>query len=142
MLTFQILDGMCYLAASGLSHQALVCSNILLGLDGIIKIGKSSFCSIESSSPVAAGPEHCVDCLTQQSEATCIAAIPSITMQLMQKYDKADGALGVDDLKRWPMGSAAVEFLGASGAAVSLEVLRQVSDSAWARNLLMPGSIP
>lgn len=79
---------------------------------------------------MAASPEHCVDCLTQQSEATCIAAIPPITMQLMQKYDKADGTIGVDDLKRWPMGSAAVEFLGASGTAVSLQDLRQVSDSA------------
>jgi hypothetical protein len=63
-------------------------------------------------------------------------------MQLMQKSDKADGAIGVDDLKRWPMESTAVEFLGASGAAVSIEVLRQVSHSAWARNLLMPDSIP
>jgi hypothetical protein len=133
---------MCYLAASGLSHQALVCSNILLGLDGIIKLGKSSFCRSGSSSPVVAGPEHCVDCLTHQSEATCIAAIPSITMQLMQKYDKADGTIGVNDLQRWPMESAAVDFLGASGVAVSMEVLREVSHSTWARNLLMPDSIP
>lgn len=132
---------MCYLATSGLAHQALVCSNILLGLDGIVKIGKSRFFRIESSSPVVAGPEHCVDCLTQQSEATCIAAIPSITMQLMQKYDKEDGAIGVDDLKRWPMESAAVSFLGASGATASMKILKQVSHSAWARNLLMPGSI-
>jgi hypothetical protein len=133
---------MCYLAASGLAHQALVCSNILLGLEGIIKIGKSSFFRIGYSSPVAAGLEHCVDCLTQQSEATSIAAIPSITMQLMQKSDKADGAIGVDDLKRWPMESAAVSFLGASAAAVSTEALKQVSYSARAQNLLIPDSIP
>ncbi|KAJ5938486.1 hypothetical protein N7466_001620 [Penicillium verhagenii] len=108
-IMFQILEGMCYLAAFRLVHQSLVCSNILLGLDGIIKI---------------AGPEHCVDCVTSQSEAACIAAIPSITMQLMQKYDKEDGAIGVDDLERWPIASAAVNFLSASGAAASMAVLK------------------
>lgn len=63
-------------------------------------------------------------------------------MQLMQKYDKADGTIGVDDLQRWPMDSAAKGFLSASGSAVSLEVLKQVSHSAQAQNLLMPNSIP
>lgn len=91
---------------------------------------------------MVAGPEHCVNCLTQQSEATCIAAIPSITMQLMQKYDKADRTIGVDDLERWPMKSAAVEFLGASVSALSMKVLREVSHSAWVQSLLMPDSIP
>ncbi|KAJ5655017.1 hypothetical protein N7490_002020 [Penicillium lividum] len=104
----QILDGMCYLAALSLVHQALVCSNILLGLDGIIKI---------------AGPEHCVDCMKSQSEAACVASIPSIAIQLMQKYDK-DGAIGVDDLERWPIESDAVDFLSASGATASMEVLK------------------
>ncbi|KAJ5778365.1 hypothetical protein N7520_001611 [Penicillium odoratum] len=97
------------MSAFRLVHQSLVCSNILLGLDGVIKI---------------AGPEHCVDCVTSQSEAACIAAIPPIMMLLMQKCDKGDGAIGVDDLERWPIESAAVDFLSASGATASMDVLK------------------
>ncbi|KAJ5778509.1 hypothetical protein N7520_001755 [Penicillium odoratum] len=59
--------------------------------------------------------------IVRHESPTCIAAIPSITMQPMQKYDKEDGAIGVDDLKRWPMESALVSFLGASGATASME---------------------
>jgi hypothetical protein len=36
----QILNGLCYLNDTGLEHQSLTCRNILLGLDGVIKIGK------------------------------------------------------------------------------------------------------
>lgn len=39
-MTMQILDGLCYLNETGLEHQSLTCRNILLGLDGVIKIGK------------------------------------------------------------------------------------------------------
>ncbi|KAJ6134826.1 hypothetical protein N7523_001148 [Penicillium sp. IBT 18751x] len=106
----QILEGMCYLAAFGLAHQSLVCSNILLGLDGVIKI---------------AGPEYCMDCPPSQSEAACIAAIPSIMMQLMQKCDKEASIIGVEDLERWPIESAAVGFLSVSGTAASLETLKK-----------------
>ncbi|KAJ6105330.1 hypothetical protein N7523_010140 [Penicillium sp. IBT 18751x] len=108
----QILEGMCYLAAFGLAHQSLVCSNILLGLDGVIKI---------------AGPEYCMDCPSSQSEAACIAAIPSIMMQLMQKCDKEASIIGVEDLERWPIESAAVGFLSVSGTAASLETLKKES---------------
>ena len=62
-------------------------------------------------------------------------------MHLMQKYDKEDGAIGVDDLARWPMGSVAVDFLSTSGAAASMEVLRMVSRFVQAWSLLTPVSI-
>ena len=35
----KVLDGIAYLLASGYQHQRLTCSNILMGLDGKIKIG-------------------------------------------------------------------------------------------------------
>ncbi|KAJ4514515.1 hypothetical protein HRR83_002601 [Exophiala dermatitidis] len=57
-------------------------------------------------------------------------------MELMQKYAKADGAVGVDDLRRWPSDSLAVEFLSETTSATSAERLLKASDgpqiSSWA----------
>ncbi|KAJ5489181.1 hypothetical protein N7539_004071 [Penicillium diatomitis] len=39
-MVWQILSGLCYLNDTGLEHQSLTCRNILLGLDGVTKIGK------------------------------------------------------------------------------------------------------
>ncbi|KAJ5769734.1 uncharacterized protein N7511_001785 [Penicillium nucicola] len=105
----QILDGACYLSLFGLAHQSLACDEILFGIDGSLKI---------------ACLELCVDCTSQQSEAAYIAALPSITMRLMQKFDKDDGVVGVNDLERWPIGSAAVDFLSATETARSIDCLR------------------
>ncbi|CDM38392.1 Protein kinase-like domain [Penicillium roqueforti FM164] len=98
----QILDGARYLALSGLAHQYLACDDILLGIDGILKI----------------------DCTPDQSEAAYVAALPFITMRLMQKYDKDKGIIGVNDLDRWPIDSAAVGFLSATETAGSIKSLR------------------
>ncbi|KAK9847395.1 hypothetical protein MYU51_019503 [Penicillium brevicompactum] len=105
----QILDGACYLVLFGLAHQSLACDDILFGIDGIIKI---------------ASLDHCIDCTPKQSEAAYIAALPSITMRLMQKYDKDQGVVGVNDLERWPIDSAAVGFLSATETAGSIKSLR------------------
>ncbi|KAF4772556.1 hypothetical protein HAV15_012181 [Penicillium sp. str.  len=104
-----ILDGARYLALSGLAHKYLACDDILLGIDGVIKI---------------ACLDLCVDCTPDQSEAAYIAALPSITIRLMQKYDKDQGVVGVNDLERWPIDSAAVEFLSATETAESIRLLR------------------
>jgi hypothetical protein len=50
-------------------------------------------------------------------------------MELMQKYEKDDGSVGVDDLNRWPADSDAVEFLSAASSGTSIEALKQVSQS-------------
>ncbi|KAJ6118318.1 hypothetical protein N7471_013785 [Penicillium samsonianum] len=105
----QILDGVRCLALSGLAHQSLACDDILLGIDGIIKI---------------ACLDLCVDCTPDQSEAAYIAALPLITMRLMQKCDKDEGVVGVNDLERWPIDSAAVGFLSATETAGSIKSLR------------------
>lgn len=51
-------------------------------------------------------------------------------MRLMQKYDKDEGVVGVTDLERWPIGSAAVDFLSATETAGSIDSLKKVSVSS------------
>ncbi|OQD76765.1 hypothetical protein PENANT_c119G02384 [Penicillium antarcticum] len=46
-------------------------------------------------------------------------------MRLMQKYDKDEGVVGVTDLERWPIGSAAVDFLSATETAGSIDSLKK-----------------
>jgi hypothetical protein len=48
-------------------------------------------------------------------------------MRLMQKNGKDQGVVGVNDLERWPIDSAAVEFLTATETAESIKSLRNVS---------------
>lgn len=67
-----------------------------------------------------------MDCTPSQAEAAYLAALPSITMRLMQKYDKEEGVAGIDDLYRWPVDSDAVEFLSATATTVSIDSLKEV----------------
>lgn len=48
-------------------------------------------------------------------------------MELMQKYIKDNEMVGVDDLDRWPVDSAAFGFLSAISAATSIEALKEVN---------------
>ena len=54
-------------------------------------------------------------------------ALGSIMMELMQKYTKDNGAVGVDDLRRWPSNSDAVGFLLATTSASLAGELKKVS---------------
>lgn len=47
-------------------------------------------------------------------------------MELLQKYVKSDGKVGIDNLDRWPSDSLAVGFLSTTTSADSLELLIQV----------------
>lgn len=47
-------------------------------------------------------------------------------MELMQKYVKEDGVIGIDDLHRWHPSSDAVGFLSATVSATSAEELLKV----------------
>ncbi|KAH0562065.1 hypothetical protein GP486_003237 [Trichoglossum hirsutum] len=89
-----IVAGVAYLAEEGYEHGSLTCSNILLNTDGDIKI--------ESK-----GKPH------------DIRALSSTMMELMQKYVKEDGAIGIDNLHRWPSNSDALRFLSATTSASS-----------------------
>ncbi|KFY32537.1 hypothetical protein V493_00088 [Pseudogymnoascus sp. VKM F-4281 (FW-2241)] len=107
----QILKGLAYLALKGLEHGSLSCSNILLDTDGNIKI---------------AGQERCQELASSdQGHSRDIRALGNITMELMQKYTKDDGAIGVDDLERWPSDCNAVGFLSMTTSATSVDKLVQ-----------------
>ena len=51
-------------------------------------------------------------------------------MELMQGYVKENGAVGVDDLDRWPIDSDAVNFLSRTTSATSVAELMGVSSSS------------
>jgi hypothetical protein len=52
-------------------------------------------------------------------------------MELMQKYVKDDGAVGIDNLDRWRNRPAAIEFLSATTSAGSFEELKTVCRSPF-----------
>lgn len=58
-------------------------------------------------------------------------ALSSIMMELMQKYVKDDGAVGVDNLRRWPSNGDAVAFLSATTSAASALELQSVCGSLF-----------
>lgn len=49
-------------------------------------------------------------------------------MELMQKYVKEDGAVGINNPQRWKDCPAAIEFLSAIVSASSVEELNKVRD--------------
>ncbi|KAF1948547.1 hypothetical protein CC80DRAFT_521099 [Byssothecium circinans] len=100
----QILNGIAYLARKGFQHGSLRCANILLKANGDVKIANQECCHVMSQ---------------RNGESYDIRALSSITMELMQKYLKDGGAIGIDDLHRWPPNSDAVRFLSATTSAKS-----------------------
>ncbi|KAJ5642327.1 hypothetical protein N7490_006327 [Penicillium lividum] len=110
-IAWQVLDGACYLSTLGLEHQSLTCRNVLLGLDGIVKI---------------ACIESCVERNPNQAQSSYIKALSSITMEVMQKYDKDCGIVGIDNLQRWPVDSEAFQFLSAISTTKTIEALKEV----------------
>ncbi|KAJ5904710.1 uncharacterized protein N7473_001626 [Penicillium subrubescens] len=104
----QVLAGASYLSASGLTHPFLKCNDILLGLDGVVKIARL---------------EECVDCTTSQAETTYIAAVPSIVMELMIPNTWDENAC--DTFSGPSSQSNVVQFLDATKGESSLIVLRQ-----------------
>lgn len=59
-----------------------------------------------------------------------VRALGRITMELMQKYDKDNGAIGIEDLDRWPSDSNAVAFLSTTTSAASVTGLMKVSGNS------------
>jgi hypothetical protein len=56
-----------------------------------------------------------------------VRALGYIAMQLMQKYAKDDGTIGIDNLNRWSESSEPVKFLLMTNTATSIQELMQVS---------------
>ena len=59
-------------------------------------------------------------------QANNLAPVARVMMQLMQKYVKDDGAVGIDNFDRWRNRPAAIEFLSATTSAGSIEELKKV----------------
>lgn len=125
----EVLDGIAYLLASGYQHQRLACSNILIGLDGKVKIGMNKFLpssavAQDTTNYSAAGLEHCVAYHPDQPQSSSIKAVATLTMELMQKYTKDN--VGIDNTSRWPVDTDAVGFLSSTTSAGSIDDLKQV----------------
>lgn len=60
-------------------------------------------------------------------------------MELMQKYVKDDGAVGINNLNRWRNRSAAIEFLSATTSAGSFDELKKVCRSPFCFRRLLIG---
>ena len=74
--------------------------------------------------------ECCHDRPLADIESRDIRALSFITMDLMQKYVKEGGAVGVDDLRRWPSDSKAVGFLSETTSATSVKRLMKISEGS------------
>ncbi|KAH6698189.1 kinase-like domain-containing protein [Leptodontidium sp. MPI-SDFR-AT-0119] len=107
-ILFQILEAVAYLERQNLEHGSLNCSNVLLSPQGVIKITYQ---------------EDCRDVTSSQTRLADVKAIGYIAMELMQKYHKDDGAIGLEDFSRYPSDSDAVDFLAATTSATSAEEL-------------------
>ena len=68
---------------------------------------------------------------SDRSRSRDIRALGNITMELMQKYTKDDGAIGVDDLERWPSDCNAVGFLSMTTSATSVDELLKVNSTTF-----------
>lgn len=86
--------------------------------------GKAS-CWFRFANEVAASQDCCG--VMDRSHPRDVRAVGYITMELMQKYAKEDGAIGIENLNRWSMDSDAVKFLSMTTSAGSIEELRKVS---------------
>lgn len=68
----------------------------------------------------------CVECPPGQAQSVHIKKLGSIAMEIMQKYVKDDGIVGIDDVERWPIDSDSFEFLVALSTTTSIESLKEV----------------
>ena len=64
--------------------------------------------------------------VVDKSNPCDVRAVGRITMELMQKYPKEDGAIGIENLNRWSVDSQAVRFLSMTTSAESVEELKKV----------------
>ncbi|KAJ6001230.1 hypothetical protein N7481_001639 [Penicillium waksmanii] len=109
----QLVDGLLYLVVNNFHHTSLGCSSVLVNLNGRIKIG------------TVARIDCCVFRQRGRADASDLAPVSRIMMELMQKYVQEDRAVGIDNLDRWRTCPAAIEFLCATTSAGSFEELKE-----------------
>jgi hypothetical protein len=110
-------------------HGLLTCSNILIHPCGDVKIRHPLLSNYPSADERAVSKECCKLRPQNSTESRYIKALGMVIMELMQGYPKEDGAVGVDDLYRWPSDCNAVNFLSTTVTATTLVELAKVSRS-------------
>lgn len=69
-------------------------------------------------------------CSAENSSPSDIKAVGRIMMQLLQKYVKEGGAIGIENLNRCSLDSNAVKFLSMTTSASSLEELTKIKHNS------------
>ncbi|CBF84443.1 uncharacterized protein ANIA_09022 [Aspergillus nidulans FGSC A4] len=69
--------------------------------------------------------EKCVLRDQNESHKAELVSVGNITMELLQKYVKNEGRVGIDKLDRWSSDSVAVSFLSATTSANSIKTLME-----------------
>ncbi|KAL4899386.1 hypothetical protein BDW74DRAFT_183782 [Aspergillus multicolor] len=119
----QLLDGLLHLESNTIQVGSLQCSEILLSLDGQVKISALDF--IPASSDF---------------QSRNVELLRQITLELMEGPAAAQGPTGVRNLDRWPPGSDAVDFVSAITSAAGLGDLRKhplISSIRWGKCYLV-----
>lgn len=73
--------------------------------------------------------DRCVLRAENETQIPELGSVGNIMMELLQKYVKDDGKVGIDDLNRWSSDSIPVNFLSATTSSDSIESLMQVCAS-------------
>lgn len=73
-----------------------------------------------------ANQECCYSVVGSDGAKWDLRDLSSITMELMQKYVREDGAIAIDNVDRWDSASDAVRFLTATTSAKSVFELLKV----------------
>ncbi|PYH76417.1 hypothetical protein BO82DRAFT_426160 [Aspergillus uvarum CBS 121591] len=107
----QFLEGYSYLVTHGFQNPSLDCSGILMSMAGDVQVARLDCCRVRPPGKV---------------EAIDLAPIARVMMELMQKYAKDDGNIGIENLDRWPSDCPAVVFLSATTSVGSFEELKKV----------------
>ncbi|KAF3031451.1 hypothetical protein E8E12_000150 [Didymella heteroderae] len=105
----QLVNGLSYLSIQGLEHGSLSRSNILVTIDGVVKIGAF---------------EGCCTRVSDATESPDLKALGRIAMEVMQGGQTEDmDIIGVRDLSTWD--SEAASFLAETTSATSPDELKK-----------------
>ncbi|KAH6871966.1 hypothetical protein B0T10DRAFT_567956 [Thelonectria olida] len=116
----QVLDGLKSIQEIGYGHGSLSCENILVSHEGRVKVGGQELFQV----------------ISPKIKARDILCFGKVTMKLMQKLDRDDGVVGIDDPGRWQDNPDTIQFASSITSSKSLGELRKNSfiESIWERH--------
>ncbi|KAF2818085.1 hypothetical protein CC86DRAFT_171697 [Ophiobolus disseminans] len=127
----QLINGLAYLSIQDLEHGSLSRTNILVTIDGVVKIGKPSNLKLFpcNDTTVAAAYEGCTRRTSEGSESSDLKALGRIATELMQHgRTKEVDIVGVKDLSVWEPDVAG--FLAETTSALSPNELKKVNNTS------------